>query len=147
MIGRYRVLSDRVGHELALLGEVVQRCEGAMERAGQNPADRDFYVAAAALNLHDFYSGLERLFERIASEIDGAVPESGSWHRELLTQMTIPVTDVRPIVLTREAALYLDEYLRLRPWCVAFTPSIWTQNEWARWSRTCDQPMSECARN
>ena len=58
MIARYRVLADRIRHELTLLSEVVGQCEGAMERANQNPADRDFYAAAAALHLHDFYSGL-----------------------------------------------------------------------------------------
>ena len=114
MIGRYRVLADRIGHELTLLSEIVQRCESAMKRISQNPVDRDFYVSAAALNLHDFYNGLERLFEMIASEIDEATPGGSSWHRKLLTQMTVPLTDVRPAVLTRETALYLDEYLRFR---------------------------------
>lgn len=114
MIARYRVLADRIRHELTLLSEVVGQCEGAMERANQNPADRDFYAAAAALHLHDFYTGLERLFEMIAAEIDEAVPSGSSWHRELLTQMTILLTDVRPAVLTRETMLHLDEYLRFR---------------------------------
>jgi hypothetical protein len=112
MIVRYRVLAERIELELALLGEVVQRCEDAMERAVQNVADRDFYVAAAALNLHDFYNGLERLFEIVAAEIDETVPRGSSWHRDLLTQMTIPLRDVRPPVLTRETAQYLDQYLR-----------------------------------
>lgn len=114
MIRRYRILADRIRHELTLLGEVVQQCVDAMERVEQNPPDRDFYVAAAALHLHDFYSGLERLFEMIASEIDETVPRGGSWRRELLTQMTILLTDVRPAVLTRETAQCLDEYLRFR---------------------------------
>lgn len=62
MIARYRVLADRIGHELTLLSEVVQRCESAVARARQNPVDEDFYVAAAALNLHDFYNGLACAF-------------------------------------------------------------------------------------
>ena len=114
MIARYRVLADRISQELTLLCDVMQRCEGAVERARQNEADREFYIAAAALYLHDFYNGLERLFEVIASEVDGAMPGGGAWHRELLTQMTLPLTDVRPAVLTRETAYSLDEYLRFR---------------------------------
>lgn len=51
MIIRYRTLADRMRHELTLLGEVVQQRVDAMERAEQNPSDRDFYVAAAALHL------------------------------------------------------------------------------------------------
>ncbi len=45
MIARYRVLVDRIGHELTLLSESVQRCESAVERVRQNPVDKDFYVA------------------------------------------------------------------------------------------------------
>ena len=114
MIGQYRVLADRIGHELTLLNEIVQRCESGMERVNQNPADQDFYVAAAALHLHDFYNGLERLFEMIATEIDQAMPRGRSWHRDLLIQVTLPLTDIRPAVLTRETAHQLDEYLRFR---------------------------------
>ncbi len=114
MITRYRVLAERIGQEMRLLGEVVQRCESAMERARQNEADREFYIAATALYLHDFYNGLERLFEVIASEIDGTVPSGSAWHRELLTQMALPLADIRPAVLTREMVQRLDEYLRFR---------------------------------
>ncbi|RMF27046.1 MAG: hypothetical protein D6759_18430 [Chloroflexi bacterium] len=114
MIPRHQVLANRIEHELTLLNEVVQKCEQAVARADRYPADRDFYVAAAALHLHDFYNGLERLFEMIASEVDQTVPGGRAWHRDLLTQMTFPVTDVRPAVLDRETAHLLDEYLRFR---------------------------------
>jgi len=114
MIARYGVLSDRIRHELALLEEVVQQCEHAMERARQNPPDRHLYATAAALHMHDFYNGLERLFEIIASEIDETAPTGSAWHRELLIQMTIPLTHIRPAVISVDLARELDEYLRFR---------------------------------
>lgn len=47
----------------------------------------DYYLDSVALNLHGFYSGLERVFEKVASTIDGSVPSAANWHRELLNQM------------------------------------------------------------
>ena len=114
MIVRYRVLADRIEHELTLLNKIVQQSEAAMKRVNQNPADQEFYIAAAALHLHDFYNGLERLFEMIATEIDQTMPSGRAWHRELLTQMTLSIGDVRPSVLSGETAHRLEEYLRFR---------------------------------
>lgn len=114
MISRYAVLANRIRHELMLLETIVTRCEHAMERSTQNPDDRDLYLAAAALHLHDFYSGTERVLETIANTLDGAIPEGRAWHRDLLTQMTLDLPDIRPPVLTAETAQALDEYLRFR---------------------------------
>lgn len=114
MIARYRVLADRIKHELTLLNQVVQRCESALEHAASNPVDQDFYAAAAALHMHDFYNGLEQVFRMIAAEVDETVPNGGSCHRDLLTQMMIFLTDIRPAVLTRETVHHLDKYLRFR---------------------------------
>lgn len=42
---------------------------------------------SVALNLHDFYNGLERIFERIAENIDEIKPEGLNWHQEILKQI------------------------------------------------------------
>ena len=39
----------------------------------QTAIDQDAYLNSVALNLHSFYSGLERIFELIAQELDGGV--------------------------------------------------------------------------
>jgi hypothetical protein len=53
-----------------------------------------------ALNLHGLYSGLERIFEKIASTIDGSVPSGVNWHQELLNQMAVEVPRIRPAVIS-----------------------------------------------
>ena len=63
-----------------------------------------------ALNLHSFYSALERVFELIALELDGGALGGESWHIELLRQMSLDVPDVRPPVLQPDTAVRLDEY-------------------------------------
>jgi len=66
------------------------------------------------LNLHSFYTGIERILEDIAREIDASVPIGQNWYRDLLTQMTAQVSGVRPAVLKRSSRNSLDEYRGLR---------------------------------
>ncbi len=64
--------------------------------------------------LHDFYNCCERVFRRIASELNGGFGSGSAWHKELLYRMTIPVRDVRPQVVSEELAAELDDYLSFR---------------------------------
>jgi hypothetical protein len=64
--------------------------------------------------VHDFYTGTERLFEKVATEIDGGVPSGSAWHRELLDVMALEVPGRRPPVVTQATAHALDELLRFR---------------------------------
>jgi hypothetical protein len=64
--------------------------------------------------LHDFYTGIEHIFETIAPELNGGLPAGEAWHRELLTSMTLDLPGVRPPVLREDTAHALDEFLRFR---------------------------------
>ena len=69
-------------------------------------------VRGVASVLHDFYSGVERVFERIAVELDGELPRGGDWHSQLLNRMEVEVEGVRPPVLTSHLAERLRPFLR-----------------------------------
>ena len=114
MIGRYAVLSQRIRQVLAEIVEVVARVERTMSRRQPETIEDDVFLDAAALNLHAFYTGLERIFRQIAAEIDGSVPSGTDWHRILMKQMTTDLPGVRPAVLSAGTALSLDEFLRFR---------------------------------
>lgn len=109
----YRVLAVRIRSEIHSIERVVGKAEHAALLIRQHPGE-DIYVDAAAHNLHDFYSALERLFLQIAKVVDRSVPEGERWHRELLEQMRLPMPPVRPPVLQARTVLQLDEYLRFR---------------------------------
>ncbi|WP_324715571.1 hypothetical protein U7230_09315 [Carboxydochorda subterranea] len=113
MIGRYAVLAERIRQELEELAPLVGRARRYVAVAVSS-SDPEPYLDGAALNLHGFYSGLERVFEAIAREVDGSVPAGPHWHRELLRQMQLAVRGVRPAVLTGETAAALEEYLGFR---------------------------------
>nr|BAL58848.1 hypothetical conserved protein [Candidatus Acetothermum autotrophicum] len=114
MSEHYRVVAGRIRRELADLEHVVARAERALAAAQQRPEDQDIYLDSAALNLHDFYAGLERLFALIAASVDTSVPTGGEWHRELLRQMGATIPSIRPPVLSEETLKELSEYLGFR---------------------------------
>jgi len=111
---RYLVAAGRLRQELADLERVVSRAERAVAAARRRPEDQDLYLDSAALNVHDFYAGLERVFQHIAANIDRSVPTGPEWHRELLRQMGTALPQIRPQVLSAETVKALDEYLRFR---------------------------------
>ena len=79
------------------------------------PPPRDSYALRARGSiLHDFYGGVERIFVRIARELNGGVPRADQWHRQLLKDMTLTIAEVRPPVVDAPLAEVLDEYLRFR---------------------------------
>ena len=86
MIEDYLVVAGRIRQELAELEWVVARAERAIGAARHRAEDQDLYIDSAALNLHDFYAGLERIFHQIATTIDGKLPTGREWHRDLLQQ-------------------------------------------------------------
>jgi hypothetical protein len=113
MIERYLVAASRIRQELADLERVVARAEQAMSLA-RNSTEHDLYLDSVALNLHDFYGGLERIFRHIATDVDQSLPGGPEWHRDLLRQMSIALSQVRPQILSANAVKGLDEYLRFR---------------------------------
>jgi hypothetical protein len=71
-------------------------------------------VRTAGGILHDFYSGVERIFRHIATRIDKDLHSGTDWHLQLLQRMATDVEAVRPAVIDRETARKLDEFLRFR---------------------------------
>lgn len=52
-------------------------------------------TAAACAMLHSFYTEIEKILKLSAREWDGQAPSSGSWHKDLLIQMS-EATPKRP---------------------------------------------------
>jgi hypothetical protein len=114
LIESYLVLANRIRKELEDIAQIVTRAERAVVAARKNPEDQDLLIDSAALNLHDLYSGLERIFQQIAATVDGCLPAGPEWHRELLQQMRVDLPKLCPPVMSDEIAGTLEEYLRFR---------------------------------
>ena len=69
---------------------------------------------AAALRLHSFYTGVERMLLLVSRVVNGGTPSRGEgWHRPLLERMAMP-TETRPAVLQEGTQRDLQETLRSR---------------------------------
>jgi hypothetical protein len=106
------VLSARIESELKDIFTLIDRIKAAWRKA--RDTEDDFYLDSVALNLHGLYSGLERIFEKIASTIDGSVPTGVNWHQELLNQMAVEVPRIRPAVISIDLKDDLEEYRGFR---------------------------------
>ena len=103
-----RRLAAEIESELASLSALGEELANA-------PRQDDIYsLRARGSILHDFYTGVERIFVRIASELNGGVPQAPQWHQELIRNMTLAVPEVRPAVIELDLAGKLSEYLSFR---------------------------------
>ena len=64
--------------------------------------------------LHDFYNCCERVFKKIAVDINGGYEDTEKWHKALLFKMTIPIKGLRQAIISEELAAELDDYLSFR---------------------------------
>lgn len=111
-MSRYTVLIGQTERELERLQQLVQQTSDLMEKV-RATGDID-YLGTIALNLHSFYSGAERIFRDIATDLDGSLPFSSDWHRRLLRQMASNVPETRPAILEASTLKALNELCAFR---------------------------------
>ncbi len=98
--------------ELSNLQKVVREVEEVRSKFDNEPDH--IQIRALGSLVHDYYTGLENLFEIIVKRVDKDVPEGSGWHTVLLKRMSSEFDDVRPAVIDRELANELKEYLEFR---------------------------------
>lgn len=109
---KFLTLGSHIREELSEIRRSIQRAKQAWSLALNE--DDSLYLDSVALNLHDFYNGLERIFERIAENIDEIKPEGLNWHQEILKQMAMEIPKVRPAVISQDLREELDKYRAFR---------------------------------
>lgn len=106
-------LAAAVRAELRQLALVLAEVELALrDFSATVPPPRELRGIGAIV--HDFYTGAEHIFEKIAVETDGGVPHGSGWHRELLESMALDLPRLRPPVISRGTLKLLEEVLRFR---------------------------------
>jgi hypothetical protein len=114
MSGNHIILIERINNELNDIEKIVSRVEKGFILAKRKPEDQDFFLESVALNMHDFYSGIERIFQNIANVIDKNLPSSKEWHRDLLQQMNLEIPGLRPKIISKDLLMQLNEFLGFR---------------------------------
>ena len=114
----YRVNRDeliqRITDERRKIDRTVGRVERALEKIDILPVDaREFIERALAADLAEVYTGFEKIFERIANEIDKQLPKGERWHTDLLIQMTERCPERSPVI-SEGTQRELEQLLRFR---------------------------------
>jgi hypothetical protein len=105
----FKVLKLSIKDEIKKLELLDKEKNSLLKRRPSN-----YVVRAGGSILHDFYTGIEKIFESIAKEVDRRLPLGEEWHSELLHQMTLDLPGLRPPVITAHAEKKLREYLGFR---------------------------------
>lgn len=103
------LLAAEIRAELAKLQKLVARLSG-QHFEGHDEELTD----SVALRLHNFYTGCERIFKLIATEINGGLPQSEDWHKRLLNQVSLEVPGIRPAVVSESTREQLHDLLAFR---------------------------------
>ncbi|MBI1927299.1 nucleotidyltransferase domain-containing protein [Candidatus Poribacteria bacterium] len=106
-------LKEQIKLELGNLSRVTQELDDFLKQSSDRQPNT-IEVSGIGGHLHNFYMGVERIFERIAVTLDGGLPTGESWHTLLLQQMEIEYPGTRPAVIDHSLALRLLDYLRFR---------------------------------
>lgn len=106
-------LKEDIQGELVSLTRIAEEAKQLLHRLPGEPTFVE--IRAAGSIVHDFYSGVERIFERIAVTLGHGLPVAGpGWHTVLLQSMETPAQGIRPAVIDRNLALRLVDLLRFR---------------------------------
>ncbi len=107
-------LLAEINDELLLLDKLIRDIGNVSNVIPVDEEQKAVYEESLALKLHNFYTGIERIFEKIAEDINGGIPGSYDWHKRLLKTMSLEITNVRPPVISKETAKLLHEFLAFR---------------------------------
>lgn len=105
----FKVLKLCIQDEINKLALLDREKNALVKRRPSN-----YLLRAGGSILHDFYTGIEKIFESIAKEVDNRIPMGEEWHSELLRQMTLDIPGLRPPVITASTEKKLREYLGFR---------------------------------
>jgi hypothetical protein len=108
-----RALAADILAELAKMQQLEVQIRYVQMELGQAPERADLLYENFALKLHNFYTGCERIFQLVVSELNGGVPSGSDWHRRLLDRMKAE-REGRPAVISIALASRLQEYLGFR---------------------------------
>lgn len=108
-----REIATDIENEMIRLSRLEEQINLVQIEIGKNPNLSNIFYESLALKLHNFYTGCERIFQIVASELNGGLPSSYDWHRRLLNRMAT-VQDKRPAILSQQTAKILEEYLAFR---------------------------------
>ncbi len=107
-------LKAEISNELQNLSSLVNSLSAQRDRTPEDRELRSVFMESMALKLHNFYTGIERIFRKIAEDLNGGLPPSSEWHKRLLLSMSLALDPIRPAVISKNTLGLLEDYLGFR---------------------------------
>ena len=108
----YLALKVSIKQEMIAMEETINTLNTLLEQAEIIP--RIALIPAIATYLVDFFSGCEKISERVAVSLEGGLPKGDNWHQKLLLQMTDTTVMHRPVLFSPQIGFILDDYRKFR---------------------------------
>ncbi|ACK67327.1 hypothetical protein PCC8801_3358 [Rippkaea orientalis PCC 8801] len=105
-------LKSLIEDEFTALERIVKTTEESLKTINQCPSQLE--LNGFASYLHQYYTGIEKIFQRIAIHIDHYCPTGEHSHIDLLNQIASDIPEIRKAIITPEQAIILREYLAFR---------------------------------
>jgi len=110
-VDKFAALKADIERELQNLERLTLELDTILATTSENTVIK---VRAAGSVIHDFYTGVEKIFRQIATRVDRDLPTGEDWHVQLLQRMSVPLEEIRPRVIDTPLERNLEEYLRFR---------------------------------
>ncbi len=110
-MAKFAALKADIDHELRNLKRLAKELDDILTTTKEESIARTRAIGSL---LHDFYTGVEKIFRQIATKVDQDLPAGEGWHIQLLKRMAIPIEGIRPQVIDETLENDLEEYLRFR---------------------------------
>ena len=107
-------VAARIREELVSIDRVVAMLGEALQNDVSVEPPPVVVIHGLGGMVHDFYTGIEKLFGAISPHLNGCFPEGDRWHRDLLHSMTLDLQKIRPPVIRTESEHSLLPFLRFR---------------------------------
>lgn len=99
--------------EMARLERLSLDVQAVQKAMVEDVEHTTWFQESLALKLHNFYTGCERVFQIIATELNGGLPSGNDWHLRLLDRMS-QKRDRRIAVIQPDTARRLQSFLGFR---------------------------------
>ena len=134
-----RRLAAEIESELAAMVQLMA------ESANAPQTDSIYARRARASILRDFYSVTERIFERVAVELNGGVPNGANWDQQLLANMVLAIPGVRPALIDNDLHSRLVWYrvFRILPFAVSVYDEMYLRHLEERLPKTMDDLQAQ----
>jgi len=109
---RVSLLKSKIDEDLGSIGRIYAKIHTLTADMDDVPKEGD--TIQLAYHLHNLYNAFENIFVNVASTFENNVEDRSKWHSELLRRMTLDIESIRPRLISRTTANYLDELRRFR---------------------------------